>query len=97
MTNEQFDTILKNKETKIVIMSALWCPPCKVLSKTVDKIKKENPDFDDKIIKIDVDADPTLSERFNVMSIPTLLFLKNGEIEIKKGNQDEKVLLSWFE
>jgi hypothetical protein len=97
MTNEQFDQILENKETRIVIMSAVWCGPCKVLSKTVDKIKVGNPDLVDKITKIDIDEDQDLAQRFSVMSIPTILYVKNGEVSIKNGLQSESDLLSWFE
>lgn len=96
MTNEQFDTILTNKETKIIILSTTWCAPCKMLSKTVDKIKKENSDFESKIIKIDVDEDQDLAQRFEIMSVPTVLFVKNGAVDIARGNQSESVLVDWF-
>jgi len=63
----------------------------------VEKIKKENSDFEDKIIKVDIDEDATLAERFSVQSIPTLLFIKDGKMEMKKGNQAESVLVKWFD
>ena len=97
MTNEQFDQILENKETRIVIMSAVWCGPCKVLGKTVEKIKSDHPELVDKITKIDIDEDQDLAQRFSVMSIPTILYVKNGEVSIKNGLQSESDLLSWFE
>ena len=96
MTNEQFDQILENKETRIVIMSASWCGPCKVLGKTVDKIKVDHPELVDKITKIDIDEDQDLAQRFSVMSIPTLFYVKNGEVTIKKGCQSDSDLLGWF-
>ena len=77
-------------------MSASWCGPCKVLGKTVDKIKVDHPELVEKITKIDIDEDQDLAQRFSVMSIPTLFYVKNGEVTIKKGCQSDSDLLGWF-
>ena len=57
---------------------ATWCGPCKMLSPVVDSIAEEHPEI--KICKIDIDEEPSLTERFGIMSVPTLVVMKNGEI-----------------
>jgi len=62
-----------------------WCGPCKMLAPTIEELGKA---YDGKAIiaKVDVDAQPDLAKRFAVMSIPTVIFFKNGqEIERKVG------------
>ena len=57
---------------------ASWCGPCKMLSPIVDQIAGEANGF--KVGKINVDDEPQLAARFNVMSIPTLMVFKNGQV-----------------
>ena len=55
-----------------------WCGPCKMVSPIVDEIAEEYNNY--KICKVNVDEAPRLAEQFSVMSIPTLVVMKNGEI-----------------
>ena len=55
-----------------------WCGPCKMVSPIVDEIAEEYGGY--KICKVNVDEAPRLAEQFSVMSIPTLVVMKNGEI-----------------
>lgn len=73
--NENFDELTK-KGTVIVDFFATWCGPCKMLSPILEEL-----DNDIKIIKVDVDKIPTLAEKYRVMSIPTLVFFKDGEVK----------------
>ena len=57
---------------------APWCGPCRMVIPLVEEIAAENPDI--KVVKINVDEEPELAARFNVMTIPSLFVLKNGEI-----------------
>ena len=57
---------------------ATWCGPCRMLSPIVDKIADEHPEI--KVCKINVDEEEELAMRFEVMSIPTLVVIKNGEV-----------------
>ena len=68
---ENFEDI---KDLTIISFYADWCGPCKMLSKVLSTLE----DID--IIKIDVDSEEEISKEYKVMTIPTLLFIKNGEI-----------------
>lgn len=77
LTSDNFD-----KETKkgvwLVDFWAVWCGPCKILEPIVDEIS-EKLKGKIKVGKINVDENQDLAERFEVMSIPTLIYMKDGE------------------
>lgn len=70
--------VLEEEGLVIVDFSARWCGPCRMLSPVLEKISKENEGV--KITKIDIDESPIVSNRYNIQSIPKLLFFKGGEI-----------------
>lgn len=57
---------------------ASWCGPCRMVVPIVEEIAEERPDI--KVGKVNVDEQPELASQFNVMSIPTLVVMKNGKI-----------------
>src|SRR5205085_846391 len=59
---------------------ASWCGPCRMIAPVLDEIAKEQGE-NVKIAKVDVDNSPTLSSRFGIRNIPTLLFFKGGEVK----------------
>jgi len=71
--------VLKSDKPVVVDFWAEWCGPCKFLSPTVDELAGE---YGGKVIvkKVNVDEEPMLSQRYGVMSIPTLLYFKDGKI-----------------
>jgi len=74
-----FDSkIIEGKETAIVDFFADWCGPCKVLGPIFDSVSDE---FREKLgfYKVDIDKENNLAARYNVMSIPTVLFFKDGQ------------------
>jgi thioredoxin 1 len=73
LTNENFDEEIKNN-TILVDFYADWCGPCKMLGSVL-----ENVDFID-ILKVNTDMHPDIAKRYGIMSIPTLLVFKNGEL-----------------
>lgn len=72
-----FEKEVKNNENVLVDFYATWCPPCKSLSPIVEEIEKENADI--KFLKINVDDEQELAIEYGIMSVPTLVFIKNGE------------------
>ena len=66
-------------ETVLIDFWAAWCGPCRMLSPIVDEIAEENH-AGLKVCKVNIDEEPELAQEFNVMSIPTLVVMKQGRI-----------------
>lgn len=79
ITNENFESEVVNSDKPVMVdFWANWCGPCKGLAPIIDEIADEYSDKV-KVGKLDVDANGELSMKFRVMSIPTVIFFKNGE------------------
>jgi len=81
----EFDAIVDEASLAMIDFWAVWCGPCKMLSPAVEDIAER---YGDKVLvgKVNVDEEPELARRFGVMSIPTVVFLKNGrEFDRKVG------------
>lgn len=79
ITKNNFDTEVMNSEKPVLIdFWASWCGPCKMLSPVVDEISEETTDV--KVGKVNVDEQPELARQFGVMSIPTLVLIKDGKV-----------------
>ena len=79
VTKENFDQeITRASETVLVDFWAAWCMPCKMLAPAIDAIAAERPDV--KVCKINIDDQQELAIRFGIMSIPTVMVFKNGEV-----------------
>lgn len=78
ITKDNFDAeVAKSSLPVLIDFWAPWCGPCRMLSPVVDKLSDELVDA--KICKVNVDEQPELASAFNVMSIPTLVVIKNGK------------------
>ena len=78
VTSANFEKeVLNCEKTVLVDFFANWCGPCKMLSPIVDEVAKENEQI--KVVKIDVDNAQDLAAKYGVMSIPTLVVIKNGK------------------
>ena len=73
--------VMQSDRPVLLDFYATWCGPCRMLSPIVDKIAAEHSDI--KVCKINVDDEEELAMRFEVMSIPTLVVIKNGEVANK--------------
>ena len=94
VTESNFNEILDSGKTVLLDFYAEWCGPCKMVSPIVDQISEENPDII--VGKIDVD-DQEIAEKYGIMSIPTLVVLKNGEVANKgTGVLPKGKLLEWL-
>ncbi len=75
LQKENFNELI-NKGTHLVDFYAEWCGPCKMLSPILDELDEKID-----IIKVNVDEQEDLAREYRVMSIPTLIFFKDGEIK----------------
>lgn len=78
ITEENFESeVLQSDKTVLIDFYADWCGPCKVLSPIVEEFASENPDI--KVVKVNVDKAQNLAMNYEVMSIPTLVVIKDGK------------------
>lgn len=79
VTKENFQSeVLASDKTVLIDFWAEWCGPCRMLSPVVDEIANEQTDV--KVCKVNVDNEPELATQFGVMSIPTLVVIKDGKV-----------------
>ena len=80
LTTSTFDETVASSEVPILVdFWAEWCGPCKMIAPILSEIATEQPGI--KIAKLNVDENPDIAMRFNVMSIPTLLVFNQGEVQ----------------
>lgn len=78
-TKENFKTeVLDAQGVVVVDFGANWCGPCKSLLPILDEVVAEDPNK--KIVKIDIDEQEELAKEYKIMSVPTLLVFKNGQV-----------------
>ena len=80
LTESNFETeVTKSSQTVLVDFWAEWCGPCKMIAPILDEIAKEKAGAV-KVAKVNVDDNQSLSARFNIRAIPSLLLFKNGQV-----------------
>ena len=93
VNKNEFESIIKEGYT-LVDFFATWCGPCKMLGPVLEELDSEFPGVD--FIKVDVDQEGDLAAKYNVMSIPTVFILKDGEIVAKTGGMQPKSTMKSF-
>lgn len=94
LTNEDFNSEIKEGMV-LVDFYADWCGPCRMLSPVIEEVARELPDL--KVIKVNVDEREDIAKMFGVMSIPTLILFRDGQMNKKQvGFMPKEVLMRWF-
>lgn len=89
VTTESFEQEVMNADqTVLVDFYADWCGPCKMMGPVMEEIASEREDV--KVVKINVDDDMELAQKFGVMSIPTFIVFKNGQMAGRKMGANQK-------
>ena len=84
--------ILNSEKPVLLDFWAPWCAPCRMVVPIIEEIAGERPDI--KVGKINVDEQPELASKFGIMSIPTLVVMKNGKIvQQVSGARPKKAIL----
>ena len=84
--------ILNSEKPVLLDFWAPWCAPCRMVVPVIEEIAGERPDI--KVGKINVDEQPELASKFGIMSIPTLVVMKNGKIvQQVSGARPKKAIL----
>ena len=90
------EKILKSEKVALVDFYATWCGPCKMIAPILEEIAEEHPEY--VIVKVNVDEEPELGREYNIMSIPALFVIRDGEITAKAvGYRNKEALLDMFE
>ena len=94
LKTENFDEEVKSGNV-LVDFFATWCGPCKMLSPILESIGNERDSI--KVVKIDVDEHQDLAQRFGIMSVPTLLYYRDGNlIKQQSGFTSKETILNVF-
>lgn len=97
ITSKNFEEeVLKSDVPILLDFWAQWCAPCKMIGPVLEEIAVEMAG-DGKVGKVNVDEERSLSEKFNVMSIPTLIMFKDGKaVETSVGAKPKQAILDMF-
>ena len=93
----EFTSLTNQGKPLLIDFYADWCGPCQTLLPIVSELAEENKD-DVEIVKVNIDENPELAQKFQVRSIPALFFIKDGKIVDKiQGLQQKSVIQSKLE
>ena len=94
VTDETFDAeVLKNSKPVIVDYWAEWCGPCRMVAPVLEEIANEHGDKID-VVKLNIDENPAIAQRYQILAIPTLSVFQNGEVVKQiKGAKPKAALL----
>ena len=94
--NESNFTDMAGKGLVLVDFFATWCGPCKMLSPVLEDLASDRDSID--IVKVDIDESMNLARQYGIMSVPTLVLMKDGKILAKtSGFQPKDSIQRWIE
>jgi thioredoxin 1 len=98
VSDADFETqVLKSAEPVVVDFWAEWCGPCRMIAPALEEIAAGSLAGKVKILKLNVDENPKTAAKYNVMSIPTLMLFKNGELASRQvGAAPKAKLEQWI-
>ena len=88
INKDNFNSVKEQEKTVLLDFYADWCGPCRMVLPIVDEIAKERDDI--VVGKINVEKEPDLAKDFSILSIPTLIVLKNGRVVNKASGARPK-------
>lgn len=93
VTKENFKEVVENNKVVLLDFFATWCGPCRMLTPVLEELSEEVSDVT--IVKVDVDQDGALAQRFGIMAVPTMILFENGEpVKQLQGFMNKEALLA---
>jgi len=89
---ETFNDIIKGIKPVLVDFSAEWCGPCKMMAPILKEVSQKIGNRA-RIIKIDVDRNPTVARKYQIVSVPTLIVFRNGQIQFRQSGVMQAIQL----
>ncbi len=93
---DNFDVVKQSEKPVLLDFYADWCGPCRMVAPIIEEIARENEQY--LVAKVNVDEVPALAQQFGIVSIPTLIVMKNGEVvQQVAGARPKAQILSMLE